>query len=71
MEEFSYLNRNNWGKGGLIQDSELEQWNDYSAGISFGYKFGKNLGIFAEGEFSKMWDSRLYQTSFGINYTFK
>ena len=70
-EEFSYLNRNNWGKGGLIQDSELEQWNDYSAGISFGYKFGKNLGIFAEGEFSKMWDSRLYQTSFGINYTFK
>ncbi len=70
-EEFSYLNRNNWGKGGLIQDSELEQWDDYSAGVSFGYKFGKNLGIFAEGEFSKMWDSRLYQTSFGINYTFK
>jgi len=70
-EEFSYLNRNNWGRGGLIQDSELEQWDDYSAGISLGTKIGKNLGIFIEGEYSKMWDSKLYQTTFGLNYTFK
>ncbi len=70
-EEFSYLNRNNWGKGGLIQDSELEQWHDYSAGISLGTKIGKNLGIFIEGEYSKMWDSKLYQTTFGLNYTFR
>jgi len=70
-EEFSYLNRNNWGKGGLRQDSELEQWDDYSAGLSFGTKIGKNLGIFIEGEYSKMWDSKLYQTTFGLNYTFK
>ena len=52
-KEFSYLNRNNWGKGGLIEDAQLEQWNDYSfAGISFGTKIGKNLGIFIEGEYS-------------------
>lgn len=70
-EEVSYLNRNNWGKGGLMEDAQLEQWNDYSAGISLGTKLGKNLGIFAEGEFSKMWDSRLFQTTFGINYTFR
>ena len=70
-KEFSYLNRNNWGKGGLIQNSELEQWHDYSAGISLGTKIGKNLGIFIEGEYSKMWDSKLYQTTFGLNYTFK
>ena len=70
-KEFSYLNRNNWGKGGLIEDAQLEQWNDYSAGISFGTKIGKNLGIFIEGEYSKMWDSKLYQTTFGLNYTFK
>jgi len=70
-EEFSYLNRNNWGKGGLIQNSELEQWHDYSAGISLGTKIGRNLGIFIEGEYSKMWDSKLYQTTFGLNYTFK
>ena len=70
-EEFSYLNRNNWGKGGLILDNDLEQWDDYSAGISLGTKIGKNLGIFIEGEYSKMWDSKLYQTTFGLNYTFK
>jgi len=70
-KEFSYLNRNNWGKGGLIADNELEQWDDYSAGLSFGTKIGKNLGIFIEGEYSKMWDSKLYQTTFGLNYTFK
>ena len=70
-EEFSYLNRNNWGKGGLMQGTELEQWVDYSFGLSFGYKFSRNLGIFAEGEYSKMWDSKLYQTTFGVNYTFK
>ena len=70
-KEFSYLNRNNWGKGGLILDNDLEQWNDYSAGLSFGTKIGKNLGIFIEGEYSKMWDSKLYQTTFGLNYTFK
>ena len=70
-KEFSYLNRNNWGKGGLILDNDLEQWDDYSAGLSFGTKLGKNLGIFVEGEYSKMWDSELYQTTFGLNYTFK
>jgi len=67
----SYLNRNNWGKGGLVKDSELEQWSDYSFGASFGWKVGKNLGVFVEGEFSKMWDSKLYQSTFGLNYTFK
>jgi hypothetical protein len=70
-EEFSYLNRNNWGKGGLILDNDLEQWDDYSAGISLGTKLGKNLGVFVEGEYTKMWDSKLYQTTFGLNYTFK
>ena len=70
-EDFSYLNRNNWGEGGLILDNELEQWNDYSAGINFGWKVGKHLGIFVEGEYSKMWDSELFQSTFGINYTFK
>ena len=70
-KEFSYLNRNNWGKGGLVQDSELEQWHDYSFGASLGAKLGKNLGIFIEGEYSQMWDSKLYQTTFGLNYTFR
>jgi len=70
-EEFSYLNRNNWGKGGLMQGTNLEQWSDYSFGASLGTKVGKNLGIFIQGEYSKMWDSKLYQSTIGINYTFK
>ena len=70
-KEFSYLNRNNWGRGGLIEDAELEQWSDYSFGTSLGFKVNKNLGVFVDGEFSKMWDSKLYQTTFGLNYTFR
>ena len=70
-EDFSYLNRNNWGKGGLKPDSELEQWVDYQVGINFGWKVGKNIGIFAEGEYNKMWDTKFFNSTFGINYTFK
>jgi len=70
-EDFSYLNRNNYGAGGLKPESEPEQWDDYSAGVSFGWKLNKNLGVFAQGEYTKMWDSELFQTSFGLNYTFR
>ena len=69
--DISYLNRNNWGKGGLRMDAEPEQWKDYSAGINLGWKINKRLGVFIEGEYSKMWDSELYNTSFGLNYTLK
>ena len=69
--DFSYLNRNNWGKGGLVQDAEGEQWEDYQFGINFGWKIGKNLGVFAEGEYNKMWDSEFFNSTFGINYTFR
>ena len=70
-EVVSYLNRNNWGKGGLMQDAELEQWVDYSFGANFGWKINKHLGVFFEGEYAKMWDSELYNTSVGLNYTFR
>ena len=43
--DFSYLNRNNWGKGGLVQD--------------------------AEGEYNKMWDTEFFNSTFGINFTFR
>jgi|TARA_B110000259_G_scaffold20268_1_gene21156 hypothetical protein len=70
-KDFSYLNRSNWGMGGLKEDSKPEQWDDYSAGINMGWKINKNLGVFIEGEYSKMWDSELYVSTFGLNYTFK
>ena len=69
--DFNYLNRNNWGVGGLIEDSEPEQWDDYQAGVMFGWKVGKMLGVFIEGEYTKFWDSEIYNTNFGVNLTFK
>ena len=70
-ENVSYLNRNNWGKGGLKKDAELQQWEDYQAGIIFGWKLSKTIGIFAEGEYTKFWDSQIYNSSVGINFTFR
>ena len=68
--DYNYMNRDNWGAGGLRQDSEPAQWTDFSFGTAIGLKVTKNFGIFVEGEYAKNWDSRLFQTSFGINYTF-
>lgn len=68
-EEFSYLNRNNWGLGGLVQGSELEQWDDYQAGIILGWKIKNNLGLFIEGEYTKFWDTELFKSTVGINIT--
>ena len=70
-EDFSYLNRGNWGKGGLRQDSTPEQWSDYQAGLMFGWKVGKMVGVFVEGEYTKFWDSEIYSTNFGINITLR
>jgi len=70
-EGVSYLNRNNWGKGGLMQDTELEQWTDIQGGLMFGWKVSKSLGIFVEGEYAQMWDKELFNTTFGFNYTFR
>jgi hypothetical protein len=67
-ESFSYLNRNNWGLGGLREDVDLEQWEDWQAGISFGWKLSKNIGVFVEGEYTRFWDSEIYQSSVGINF---
>lgn len=70
-KDFSYLQRESWGKGGHNNELTDQQWDDYSAGLNMGWKINKHLGVFIEGEYSKMWDSRLYQTTFGLNYTFK
>jgi len=66
-EAFSYLNRNNWGLGGLIQDSSLEQWDDYQAGIVMGWNISSKLGIFVEGEYTKFWDTEIFKSTIGLN----
>tara|TARA_Y100001937_G_scaffold26150_1_gene37517 strand:+ start:7810 stop:9009 length:1200 start_codon:yes stop_codon:yes gene_type:complete len=66
-EDFSYLNRNNWGLGGLRQDSNFEQWSDYQVGLIFGWKVTKALGVFVEGEYTKFWDTEIFKSTVGIN----
>jgi len=66
-EAFSYLNRNNWGLGGLRQDSELEQWDDYQLGLILGWNINSKLGIFVEGEYTKFWDAEIFKSTVGLN----
>ena len=70
-QELNYGYRNGFGKGGLREDAEFEQWLDYQFGINFGWKIGKNFGLFAEGEYTKFWDTEFFNTTFGVNYTFR
>jgi hypothetical protein len=71
---YSYLHRNGWNHEGHHEghlNNNGDQWSDYSFGANLGWRVGKNIGIFIEGEYSKMWDSRLYQSTFGLNYSFR
>ena len=70
-EDFSYLHRNSWGKGGHNDLIGGEQWDDYQAGLMFGWKVTKSIGVFVEGEYTKFWDSEIFNSNFGINITFR
>jgi len=69
--DFNYLNRDNWGNGGLIEGSEPEQWSDYNAGVNLGWKLSKSLGVFIEGEYTKFWDQKIFNSSVGLNLTLR
>ena len=70
-EDFSYLHRNSWGKGGHNDLLEGEQWDDYQAGIVLGWKVNKSIGVFIEGEYTKFWDSKIFNSNLGVNFTFR
>ena len=73
-KDFSYLNRNNWGvdNGPTVGgDEEYEQWEDWQAGIIMGWKLSKSIGFFIEGEYTKFWDSEIYNSSVGLNITLR
>ena len=48
-----------------------QQWEDYQGGLVFGWKLSKSIGIFFEGEYTKFWDSEIYNSSVGLNITLK
>lgn len=71
---YSYLHRNGWNHEGHHDghsQSNGDQWSDYSAGLNTGIKISKHIGLYIEGEYAKLWDSEIFNTSVGINYTFK
>lgn len=73
-EQYSYLHRNGWsmeGHDSMHAMSSGEQWNDYQAGIVFGWKLSRSIGVFAEAEYTKFWDSKIYNGSVGLNITLK
>ena len=45
-----------------------KQWNDYSGGLIFGYRFNKHLGCFVEGKYSKYWNREWHDFKLGVNY---
>tara|TARA_B100000287_G_scaffold74613_2_gene66463 strand:- start:7917 stop:9008 length:1092 start_codon:yes stop_codon:yes gene_type:complete len=49
------------------------KWVDYQAGLLTGIYVGKKkqFGFFLEGEYSKLWDKRIYNAQVGFNYNFK
>lgn len=67
---YSYLHRNRTANNMHMNHKE-EQWTDYQGGLILGWRVGRSLGIFAEGEYTKAWDRELFRTSFGLNYTFR
>lgn len=44
------------------------QWIDAGAGIVFGSKITKSLGVFAEGRYNKYWNREWHDFSIGLNY---
>ena len=65
--DFSYLHRDSWGLGGHNNQLAGKQWSDYQGGLIIGWKITKTLGIFIEGEYTKFWDSEIYNSSVGLN----
>jgi len=73
-EQYSYLHRNGWsveGHNAMHAMGEGDQWEDYQAGVVFGWKLSRSIGVFAEAEYTKFWDSRIYNGSVGFNITLR
>ena len=52
----------------LADDGLDTNWTDYNAGINFGVRLWKRVGIFTEYEITKFWDRKLSSLKAGINF---
>ena len=53
-----------WVHGNFVDGD----WIDYSAGSVFGFRIGKNLGVFSEVTLQRYWDRNLKEIKVGLNY---
>ena len=49
---------------------EENDWVEWDAGIVFGSRITKHLGIFVEGTHQRYWMKPVYELKFGFNYLF-
>ena len=59
------------GEYSYYKFTDQQTWVDFGVGFISGYRINKNLGIFIEGEYTKFWDSEMFNSNFGVNYTFR
>lgn len=59
---------NNGGEFSYHKFNNDDQWNDYSGGLIFGYRFNKHLGCFIEGRYAKYWNREWHDFKIGVNY---
>ena len=64
-EEYGY------GKFYAAENDGGKNWLDYQAGLGFGWKIKRAFGLFAEGEYSKLWDKDIYNAKVGFNINFR
>jgi len=51
-----------------FETTEGGQWLDYGAGLIFGWRLNKSLGVFLEGKYNKYWNREWHDFSVGLNY---
>lgn len=54
-----------------FEATDNTQWIDYGAGLIFGWRLDKSLGIFLEGKYNKYWTREWHDFSVGINYVIR
>jgi|TARA_R100000482_G_C5132123_1_gene152714 hypothetical protein len=66
-ERYTYLHRNSWEIENYNIEEDGRQWDDWQVGLITGWNLTKSLGLFIEGEYTKFWDSEVYNSSIGLN----
>ena len=56
------------GEYSYFETTDGAQWIDYGAGLIFGWRLNKSLGVFLEGKYNKYWNREWHDFTVGLNY---